>query len=755
MFEKSFLENIIANAPLGIITTDLHGRITFINRVACKIHREEDALELVRRHVSFVMQDDRDEFMFEFNKILYGEKQKATCRYSVRSDRENAFVRATMTILRDEYYKPVGVLIMCEDVTQEKTLRDKLVKEKLFSESVIETANMLIVGIRPDGKIMLFNHAAEQMTGYCREEALGKDWFEMFTPEENRPDIKKVFYSIIDGKAPVYQEYSVLTRTGESRLMGWHSTYLSETGRPAGVIAIGEDITERRKLEENLMNEQERLDVILRNLGAGLITVNKDYEITYANALIKEYFGKCEGERCFIAFEGMLARGKKGEVCPECPVCEVLERNVERAMTEIRGRNKGGDEFWFQLIATPVRNSEGDLVGALELVVPIDERKTLEEQLIQAQKMEAVGILAGGVAHDFNNILGAVLGYSSLVKSRMDKTDENYVYINMIESASRRASDLAERLLSFSRRAKKKTSPVSVNQLVKNVLALLRSSIRNNIKVRTNLARTSPTVVGDKTQLEQLVMNIIINARDAMPGGGVLEISTGKTSLKEEFCKTHLGAHPGQNAVISISDTGMGMDEKTRKQIFEPFFTTKREGEGTGLGLSIAYSVARNHKGYIDVESQKSRGTIFRVFLPASKRPAVRRPEKPKKPPHAEETILVVDDEDVIRTMLKDVLSSLGYQVIVANGGNEAIDIFRKSFEKIDFAIIDMIMPDKSGRKTFEEMRRIKPDLKAIISAGKPVKEAEELKCDGIAGFLRKPYNFKELSETIRRIIGP
>ena len=757
MFEESFLENIIVNAPLGIVTTDLAGRITFINRVACRIHCQDDPLEVVRKNVSTIAGSNSHDFLLTYHSVLNREKEKATAEYSVISGEEEAFVRVTMTMLRDENYKPTGVLIMCEDVTEQRILRDKLVKEKQFSESVIETANLIIVGIRPDGGIILFNRAAEEMTGYDRQEVIGKDWFELFGPEDERADIVEAFCGIIDGKTPTYHEHPIIIRNGKQRLIGWHETCIADAvGRTIGVIAIGEDITEKRKLEEQLISERERLELILTSLGAGLFLISRDYRITYANPLIEKDFGKCVGEKCYRALRKTLAAGQSRGICRECPVREIFDSGVQQATAEKRGRNLKGEEFWVQLVATPIMNDKEEVVCAIELIVPITERKKLEEQLIQAQKMEAVGILAGGIAHDFNNILGAIQGYTSLIKTYMDEADRNYRYVDMIHTASKHATSLAERLLSFSRRTKKRPTFLSFSTLIKNVLVLAKSSIKTNIKVKTDFAKDVPLVYGDRTQLEQLLLNVVINARDAMPNGGSIKIKTSRTKLDNDFCKGHLGAQAGENAVISISDTVKGMSEETCKRIFEPFFTTKKEGEGTGLGLSIAYSVVRSHKGYLDVESREGKGTTFTVYLPASRQKTARPRKKKDRISPTKETVLVVDKQDEARALLKDSLCNLGYKVILASNGNEAIEIFEKCFNEIDLAIIEMIMPDKNGKQALREMRKIKPNIKAIISSSKSAKASElrTIKRGGEAEFIKKPYELDELSLALQKLLG-
>ena len=755
MFEKSFLENIIVNAPLGIVTTDLTGRITFINRLACRIHRLGEPVHIVRKHISTLGNSNPTELMLAFHCVLNNEREKVTVEYCIGKE-PKAFIRSTITMLRDENYSPVGVLIMCEDVTEQRILSSVLEREKKFSESIIETANLLIVGIAPDGKIILFNRTAEEMTGYARKDVLNKDWFELFAPADERDNIIRTFYSILDGKIPAYHEHSIIMRNGGRRLIGWHETFLSEIGGyQGGIIAIGEDITEKRKLEEELINERQRLDVILTSLGAGLLLIDRDYTIVYANALVERDFGHSVGKKCFCALHGSLSISMHNGICRDCPAKEIFENNTKQATAEMRGRDGKGGEFWVQLIATPVYDERGVVTGVLELIVPINERKRLEEQLIQAQKMEAVGIIAGGIAHDFNNILSAILGYASLIKSRITADDKNYKYVEMIETGSKHATALAKRLLSFSRRSDSNFEPLNLNELVKNTLDLLHSSLKGRIKVRIEPGMNIPLILGDKTQLEQLIMNIVINARDAMPDGGTLTIKTGKEILDEKFCREHLGAQRGDNAVIVISDTGTGMDEDTRKRIFEPFFTTKKEGKGIGLGLSIAYSVVRNHKGYIDVQSACGKGTSFFIFIPAIKKDD----EQTALPAPSEEqagTILLLEKENSYREKALRILTGRGFKVITASNENEALKMFESSLNAVDLAIIGDVSRNLKSENVLNQLFAAKPGIKGMIlleEENNPKKIKSSLKKYRISSF-KKTDTFENLFKTIQSILS-
>jgi CheY-like chemotaxis protein len=324
----------------------------------------------------------------------------------------------------------------------------------------------------------------------------------------------------------------------------------------------------------------------------------------------------------------------------------------------------------------------------------------------------------------------------------------------MIQSAAKHATGLTERLLSFSRRAKRRLEEVNINALTKNVLLLVRSSMGRKILITSDLEKGLPPVVGDRTQFEQMLINILINARDAMPGGGTIHIRTSRTTIDEEFCKTHLGTVPGENVMITISDTGSGMSEKTRRQIFEPFFSTKKEGQGTGLGLSIVHSVVRGHSGYIDVESMEGKGTKFTIYLPALQGKSVKRTSAKRRRLRKEQTILLVQNEDKTMSALKKSLTELGFRTLVASDDDEAVRILEESLEEVNLAIVDSLGGERDSAETFGRLRSAKPDLKMIVSCpGSPGRTGETL-LDGTARLIHKPVKLDELSAAVRQLLG-
>jgi signal transduction histidine kinase/CheY-like chemotaxis protein len=395
----------------------------------------------------------------------------------------------------------------------------------------------------------------------------------------------------------------------------------------------------------------------------------------------------------------------------------------------------------------------GIIVSTRKLRDKEAERKKLEDQLRHAQKMEAVGRLAGGVAHDFNNILTAVIGYSSLSLMKIGKDDPIRHNMEEVIKASRRGANLTQSLLAFSRKQIIDPRPMELNSVIDRVAKLLARLIGEDIKLETKLSDADLVVVADSSQLEQVLMNLATNARDAMPDGGLLQLETGRMTLDERFIAANNYGKPGNYAVISFTDTGVGMDAKTAERIFEPFFTTKEVGRGTGLGLSMAYGIVKQHEGYINVYSAPGKGTTFRIYLPLSQA-AARSPEPDESVEPTRggaETILVAEDDAPIRKLTTALLGEFGYRVIEAVDGEDAIEKIRIHGSRIDLLLLDVIMPRKNGREVYEEAKKLVPNVKVLFTSGYT---ADIIQKKGIIeegqDFISKPVSPGELLKKIR-----
>lgn len=384
----------------------------------------------------------------------------------------------------------------------------------------------------------------------------------------------------------------------------------------------------------------------------------------------------------------------------------------------------------------------------------ITELKNLQEQLNHAQKMDAVGQLAGGIAHDFNNIIGGMLGIIELMTIKDYSYEERMKNLKILLNSGQRASDLTKKLLIFSRKGKIDSTQISVHKAINDAVALLERTVNKTVNIKLNLKSEQYHIIGDYTQLMNIFLNMGINADHAMPKGGYILIETENVLLDNEFCKNSLfDIKPGNFIKINVQDTGTGIKKEHLNKIFEPFFTTKEQGKGTGLGLPAVYGTVQQHHGAIFVKSKLNEGTTFTIYLPIVEYNEEKQQYETKLT-HGSGTILIVDDEYIIQVMAKAVLENMGYSVIIANNGKEALDIYLNMQDNIDLVILDMIMPEMNGKECFKQLKKINKDVKVILSSGfSQESDIEELKLAGLNGFIRKPYNTAEISKIISNIL--
>jgi PAS domain S-box-containing protein len=435
----------------------------------------------------------------------------------------------------------------------------------------------------------------------------------------------------------------------------------------------------------------------------------------------------------------------------------VLERRRKRLLGEkppstysFRMINKSGGELLVQ-INTVLITWEGN-PATINFIRDITEQKRLEAQLQQAQKMESIGTLAGGIAHDFNNLLMGIQGRTSLMLMDSDSSHSRFGHLKGIEDYVKSAVDLTRQLLGFARGGKYEIKPTDLNEFIKKQNRMFGRTTKE-INIRGKYEKNLWTTEIDKGQIEQVLLNLYVNSWQAMPGGGSLYIQTENIVIDEFFIRPY-HVEPGKYVKISVTDTGVGMDKATQQRIFDPFFTTKEMGRGTGLGLASAYGIIKNHNGFIDVYSERGEGTTFNIYLPASEKEAVNEEEVNEELFRGIETLLLVDDEDMIVDVGCGIIEKLGYKSLTAKSGEEAIGIYKKNHDKIDMVIIDMIMPDMDGGETYDKLKEINPDVKVLLSSGYSINgQATEILERGCNGFIQKPFNMADLSKKIREIL--
>jgi len=415
----------------------------------------------------------------------------------------------------------------------------------------------------------------------------------------------------------------------------------------------------------------------------------------------------------------------------------------------------GGRVRWLQSVKVPLTAPDGPTRQLLGVATDISERKQLEQQVRLAQKLEAVGTLAGGVAHDFNNVLAAIRASVDLTLLQMDKTSPDRSELEEIGGMVDRGAALTRQLLAFSRRQVLEAQPLELTELVGQTLKMLERIIGADVRLSMQPAAQPCTVLADPGQLEQVLMNLCVNARDAMPEGGNLALQTQRIVIDEEFCALHPWARLGEFVCLTVSDSGVGMDAETQARIFEPFFTTKELGRGTGLGLAVVYGIVKQHGGLINVYSEPQRGTTFRIYLPFVDEAAIPRPtEAPRQPVGGTETLLLAEDDRVLRNATAKLLARLGYRIIPVGTGREALDAIKALGREIDLAILDVMMPEMTGQMVFESARASFPALRFLFTTGY---SPDAFDMGGLRSLsvevLHKPYGFTDLAIAVRRAI--
>ncbi len=502
-----------------------------------------------------------------------------------------------------------------------------------------------------------------------------------------------------------------------------------------------------RKLEDSERKYRE----IVENVNEGIWILDGNGTIRFSNCHLREMLGY-EDLVDHSVYSLVNEEGKK-------VLLRVLMENMggRTAKEEIVFLRKSGDPASVLVSSVPIMTDD-QYSGCLAMLTDLTEKKRTESRLLQAQKLESIGTMAGGIAHDFNNILTGIVGYIDLLKLKTEKDSDIGRYADIIERSSLRAADLVTKLLAFSRDSQSGRSLVSaVNEIVQETLEFMKSSLPENIETGFSLQEDIPLISCDPTQVQQTILNICLNALDAMPDGGRLFVATSEVEYKEvrARCPDFI-AHSGRYVCISISDTGIGIDPEVRDRIFDPFFTTKEVGKGSGLGLAMAYGIVKSSEGCIHVESGNGQGTTFELFFPVSE--SVTEPAKESSRSQAlsgSETILVVDDEEIVRDLTLEVLSAHGYNVLLAQDGLEAIHVYKAFGHTIDLVLLDMIMPRMGGKEAYEKLKEINPDIKVLFCSGhgSDNKVCEELKKIGVP-YSRKPFKIYDLARKVRQVLN-
>ncbi len=509
---------------------------------------------------------------------------------------------------------------------------------------------------------------------------------------------------------------------------------------------LNEEMTERKRTAEALVQAKEDWENTFDAITDMVMLLDNEHQVIRVNKATAEALNTTKeglvGKKCYETMHGQShpIRG--------CPL-ELTMKTLEPHTTEITEPHLGRT---FICSTSPIVDREGKLAGYTHTLKDITESKRLEAQFQQAQKMEAIGTLAGGIAHDFNNLLMGTQGNISLMLLDMDSSHPHYERLKSIERQIQSGAKLTSLLLGYARKGKYEVKPVDLNQLVGETSDTFGRT-RKEITIHQELAEDLFAIEADRAQIEQVLLNLFVNAGDAMSGGGDLILKTMNTTHDDMKGELY-DPKPGDYVLLTVTDTGIGMDKETMERIFDPFFTTKEMGRGTGLGLASAYGIIKGHGGYIEVDSKKGQGATFRIYLRASGKKVQKAVKTTDQLIKGTGTVLLVDDEEVILEVGKELLEGMGYRVLTAKDGKEAVEAYKKNRDEIDIVLLDMVMPNMGGGEAYDRMKEINPDIKALLSSGFSIDgEASDILERGCNGFIQKPFSMKELSGRIRNIL--
>ena len=700
--------------------------------------------------------DDREVMRSGTARIEYEEPM-------TRTDGSPGWARTSKVPIRDEDGRITGLLGTYQDITEQKRAAEALRESERFLDSIIENIPVMVfVKDAETFRFVRLNKAGERMLGYSRDRLIGQDSTGLVPPDEEAHFAG--FEELVATTGQVVEIPEETITNPQDGVIVMHTIKVpifGDDGKPRYVLGISEDITARKAAELGRRESEERYRHIIESITNYMVSV----QIEHGVAVGANHGPGSVAVTGYTPEELNADPGLWGSlVVPEDR--ELVEENTRRVLTggriapvEHRLRRKDGAVRWVRQTFVLRFDEAGEAVAYDGLIQDVTEQRTLQNQLLQAQKMEGIGRLAGGVAHDFNNLLTAILGNIEMCKLDLppELPPDHPARQDLMEVAvaGERAASLTRQLLTFASRQIVAPIRLDLSSLVTDSIKMLQRLLGDDIEIETALATDLQTVVADPGQMEQLLVNLSINARDAMPDGGRLLIETTNELIDAETAAEHPGAMPGPHVLLSVTDTGEGMNEHVLSHLFEPFFTTKELGKGTGLGLATSHGIVKQLSGHIDVYSEPGQGTIFRIHLPSQDRPADLRPVTSSAPAVSSgtETVLVVEDEPRVRRLAVLGLRARGYTVLEAADGAEAIRAVHRVGDIVDLIVSDVMMPGMSGPTLVRKLASIAPRARALLMSGHADPAFLDEGSDLRQAFLPKPYTPERLARKVREIL--
>jgi PAS domain S-box-containing protein len=648
--------------------------------------------------------------------------------------------------LFDKNEKLIGIIGTALDITRNKRNEEELKQSQDRYMQLYHHTPVMLHSINRDLVIESVNDFWLENLGYQRDEVIGRRIVDFLTEDSRRYAQEEVLPCFFKTGHIENVQYRMKRKNGEFVDVLLSATAEKDNkGHLVRSRTVMEDITVQRRTEKALRESEQRLQSILGSIHAGVLVVDPEtMKIVETNIAATEMIGASRDQIVGLDCHQFFCM-EENDSCP------ALSEDEKIRNRECRLLKKNGDSMMVLKTVSHIRLDGRDHL--LESFIDLTERKKLETQFQQAQKLESIGTLAGGIAHDFNNLLMGIQGNASLLLLGSDDADQRRERLGNIENYVQMGVELTRQLLGLARGGKYEVKPSDINALIQNSLSMFGRT-KKEINILTRFGEDIRTVDIDRGQIEQVLLNLFVNSWHAMPGGGDLSVETRNVTLDDGFLHP-FDLPPGDYVQISVTDTGVGIDKENLGKIFDPFFTTKESERGTGLGLASAYGIIKNHNGIIKVYSEPGQGTTFSIYLPVSDEAVGSEKKAADSILMGQGKILLVDDEEMIAGLGREMLEKIGYEVLTACSGYEAIDLFRNKADEVDIVILDMIMPGMGGSDTFDRLRAIRPDAKILLSSGYSLNgQASEILKRGCRGFIQKPFKLGELSKKIHEILA-
>jgi len=736
---------LVDTSPYAVTIVDLEGKITYASERASEVHGFESPEDMLGLDAfDLIAPEDRSKAARSLREALErGRVDRVEFKF-LKKDGTPFKGEVSACVLRGAGGTPYALLGMTGDLTEIKRMEEIVHATQERYRDLVENINDALYVLDPEGRILYVSPAIEAITGHEPSELIGSRIADYLHPEDV-PVAREGIEGVLSGRL-LPKELRVFAKSGQLK---WVRVSSRPVPTPGGLVALQgvlTDITERKAADRRI----EFLSSIVESLKDAVVVTDADRRITYVNDAALRLFGYDRGELLGEEF-GVLFRtlGRRGGVWN----LEEALADRDLADVEMQFKKKDGTLFTDEMRVSVMRNDGGEVICYVSLHRDVTEKKRLRQELLHSQKMEAVGTMAGGIAHDFNNLLTAIIGYSEMAVASCEEESRLRVDIQEINRTAKRAAWLTKRLLSFSRKQEIDLAPVDPSAMIVDLEELLRRLVPGDIEVVSEIDAGLGRVEADASQIEQVIVNLVTNARDAMPDGGRITLAATCVTLDEEACRGVAGAKPGRWVRLTVSDTGRGMDREVQKRIFEPFYTTKEAGRGTGLGLSVAYGIVANHRGWISVRSEPGVGSEFSVYLPAIDAARARGGGSRVREGGSSGggmSVLLVDDREEVRAVVERGLASGGYLVRACASVAEAEAALSEENARFDVLLSDVVLPDGNGLDLAAAMRARNPGVGVLLMSGHADGKLDRsaIREKGCS-FIGKPFEIRDLLQVL------